>query len=170
LAALEQVAQALRERLRHNACAPGALVTGTRTSLAAADSHQGHGERWPIHQRTGTTRVLELSSEDTVAMVKERVPGSERLVFGGMDLPDHATLAECGVPQDSTIDAQPRCRGGAPTAAGDAAADNAEHLGHGADSEAVQTNAVFCIVLAMAKMPSGAALCQSSLVVRSSML
>jgi hypothetical protein len=67
--------------------------------------------------RTGATRVLEVSSEDTVAMVKERVPGAERLVFGGKDLPDHATLAECGVPRDSTIDALPRCRGGAPTAA-----------------------------------------------------
>ena len=67
--------------------------------------------------RMGATRVLEVSSEDTVAMVKERVPGAERLVFGGKDLPDHATLAECGVPRDSTIDALPRCRGGAPTAA-----------------------------------------------------
>ena len=67
--------------------------------------------------RTGATRVLEVSSEDTVAMVKERIPGAERLVFGGKDLPDHATLAECGVPRDSTIDALPRCRGGAPTAA-----------------------------------------------------
>jgi hypothetical protein len=78
--------------------------------------------------RMGATRVLEVSSEDTMAMVKERVPGAERLVFGGKGLPDHATLAECGVPQDSTIDALPRCRGGAPTAAGDAASDNAEHL------------------------------------------
>ena len=67
--------------------------------------------------RMGATRVLEVSSEDTMAMVKERVPGAERLVFGGKGLPDHATLAECGVPRDSTIDALPRCRGGAPTAA-----------------------------------------------------
>ena len=73
--------------------------------------------------RTGATRVLEVSSEDTVAMVKERIPGAERLVFGGKDLPDHATLAECGVPRDSTIDALPRCLGGAPTDVGDAAAE-----------------------------------------------
>jgi hypothetical protein len=67
--------------------------------------------------RTGATRVLEVSSEDIVEMVKERIPGADRLVFGGKDLPDHATLAECVVPRDSTIDALPRCRGGAPTAA-----------------------------------------------------
>ena len=59
-------------------------------------------------------------------MVKERVPGAERMVFGGEDLPDHATIAECGVARDSTLDALPRCRGGAPTAAG--GAYSAEHL------------------------------------------
>ena len=61
-------------------------------------------------------------------MVKERVPGAERMVFGGKDLPDHATIAECGVARDSTLDALPRCRGGAPTAAGGAEAYSAEHL------------------------------------------
>jgi hypothetical protein len=60
--------------------------------------------------------------------VKERVPGAERMVFGGKDLPDHATLAECGVARDSTLDALPRCRGGAPTAAGGVEAYSAEHL------------------------------------------
>ena len=78
--------------------------------------------------RTGATRVLEVSSEDTVAMVKERVPGAERMVFGKKVLPDHATIAECGVARDSTLDALPRCRSGAPTAAGGAEDHSAEHL------------------------------------------
>ena len=42
--------------------------------------------------RTGATRVLEVSSEDIVEMVKERIPGADRLVFGGKDLPDTRRL------------------------------------------------------------------------------
>ena len=61
-------------------------------------------------------------------MVKERGPGGERMVFGKKVLPDHATIAECGVARDSTLDALPRCRSGAPTAAGGAEDHSAEHL------------------------------------------
>jgi hypothetical protein len=63
-------------------------------------------------------------------MVKQRVPGAERIVFGGKDLPDDAALAECGVTRGSTLDALPRCRGGAPTVPQQpvgAAADSSEH-------------------------------------------
>jgi len=51
-------------------------------------------------------------------------------VFGGKDLPDDAALAECGVTRGSTLDALPRCRGGAPTVPQQpvgAAADSSEH-------------------------------------------
>ena len=97
--------------------AAGTAGANCHGQIFARLNQGGSAQTGSLTLRTGATRVLEVSSEDTVAMVKERVPGAERLVFGGKDLPDHATLAECGVPRDSTIDALPRCRGGAPTAA-----------------------------------------------------
>ena len=46
----------------------------------------------------------------------------------GKDLPDHATIAECGLARDSTLDVLPRCCCGSPTDKGSAEAYIAEHL------------------------------------------
>ena len=85
--------------------------------------------------RTGATKTLEVSSADTVLSVKQQLQqlqlqgAAERLLFAGKELPDDATLAECGVSRGSTLDALPRCRGGgggaAPVAA--ASAQNQQH-------------------------------------------
>ena len=51
-------------------------------------------------KRVGATKTLEASSADLVASVKRQLQGTcaaQRLLFAGRELPDHATLAECGV-------------------------------------------------------------------------
>ena len=66
-------------------------------------------------KRVGATKTLEASSADLVASVKRQLQGTcaaQRLLFAGRELPDHATLAECGVSLESTLDALPRCVGG----------------------------------------------------------
>ena len=66
-------------------------------------------------KRVGATKTLEASSAATVASVKQQLQGTcaaQRLLFAGRELPDHATLAECGVSLESTLDALPRCVGG----------------------------------------------------------
>lgn len=44
--------------------------------------------------------------------IKERVLGVHRLVFGGKELDDGATLGTCGIEKDATIDTLLRARGG----------------------------------------------------------
>ena len=77
-------------------------------------------------KRMVATKTLGASSADTVSSVKRQLQGTcavERLLFAGRELPDHTTLAESGVSCESTLDALPRCVGGAPTAEG---SDSAE--------------------------------------------
>ena len=59
-------------------------------------------------KRLGATKTLEASSADLVASVKQQLQGTcaaERLLFAGRELPDHSTLAECGVSRESTLGA-----------------------------------------------------------------
>jgi hypothetical protein len=80
--------------------------------------------------RTGATKTLEVSSADTALSVKQQLQqlqlqgAAERLLFAGKELPDDATLAECGVSPGSTLDALPRCRGGGGGAAPVAGSDS----------------------------------------------
>ena len=89
--------------------------------------------------RTGATKTLEVSSADTVGRVKQQLQqlqgacAAERLLFAGKELPDDATLAECGVSRENTLDALPRCVGGgggaAPVAAASSGTDAREARG-----------------------------------------
>ena len=82
-----------------------------RVNQAAETVAEADGSK----KRVGATKTLEASSADLVASVKRQLQGTcaaQRLLFAGRELPDHATLAECGVSLESTLDALPRCVGG----------------------------------------------------------
>ena len=92
--------------------------------------------------RTGATKTLEVSSADTALSVKQQLQQlqlqgtAERLLFAGKELPDDATLAECGVSRGSTLDALPRCRGGGGGAA-PVAATSSQNQQHAPPSRVV---------------------------------
>jgi len=47
-----------------------------------------------------------------VEAIKKLVPGAERLLFAGKNLPDTSTLAACGIPKEATLDVLGRLLGG----------------------------------------------------------
>jgi len=59
----------------------------------------------------GKTVAINTKSDDTVLSVVKRVPGAERLVLGGKELDDEATLVCAGIQRDDTVKALGRLRG-----------------------------------------------------------
>jgi len=106
-----------------------------RVNQAAETVAEADGSK----KRVGATKTLEASSADLVASVKRQLQGTcaaQRLLFAGRELPDHATLAECGVSLESTLDALPRCRGGGGGAA-PVAATSSQNQQHAPPSRVV---------------------------------
>ena len=66
-----------------------------------------------VKYRIGDTKAHDTSSDDTVQSVIETVPGAEYLLYAGKALNrGEATLSECGVGKNSTVDAVGRLGGG----------------------------------------------------------
>jgi len=65
-----------------------------------------------IFIKTNTTVLIDVTSEDTVFSVKEKVPGVERLLFKGLDLDDESTLESYGIIKGQTLYAAMRSLGG----------------------------------------------------------
>ena len=83
----------------------------TRTS---SQNPAGMKTTWSgqIFIKTNTTVLIDVTSEDTVFSVKEKVPGVERLLFKGLDLDDESTLESYGIIKGQTLYAAMRSLGG----------------------------------------------------------
>ena len=70
------------------------------------------GEGQP--QRSGKTKTVHIKSDNTVIELKLRaeIPASYRLMYAGKYLSDNATLAECGIKREATMDVLCRLLGG----------------------------------------------------------
>ena len=67
-----------------------------------------------VTYRIGATKAHDTSSDDTVQSVIETVPGAEYLLYAGKALNrGEATLSECGVGKNCTVEAVGRLGGGA---------------------------------------------------------